>query len=420
MSKGTLTLDQNGGATVTLDTDLGVIEPGELALITIDALRLDPRALYSKDGWLDGEREGALIVKCNGQPTSVSWSTKKKTLKNPDKFRDVVVFFGSPRGGVDVSFRAIESDAEVVACLRKIGQGLRQIGGLAGNVPGYGTAASAALQLGASILDYVAEEVDDDVELGYLGGLAPTAGNTDPTTTRAGKYRIARRLESSEEGEPDIAMDMRVRRFRPANSVDVVVLLDAVKLRLPARLKSGELLLEITLGSGGHAQTFSFREPLRNGDVRLPKIFSLNGKRLYRGPSGHGIPVSINAAVVFDRNELEALEGIIENTSSLVGAIAGDQVEHLSEVTKAVQSARSLMLEFLPKKVSIGHWSGLLNVGEWAEDLGPLPPCIRTVELPETGRASIERILIRSDGKEEDDKNENVPSAVFDLSIGRV
>ncbi len=104
----------------------------------------------------------------------------------------------------------------------------------------------------------------------------------------------------------------------------------------------------------------------------------MHDKVLYYGEWDAGIPFSVSLTGIRDRSVLDAIEGIVTEASSFVGGFtdddSGQAPERRKNITKAVQSFRALIVEFLPQKIPIGLRSG-----------GDLPPVVVPVFMRELG-----------------------------------
>ena len=142
-------------------------------------------------------------------------------------------------------------------------------------------------------------------------------------------------------------------------SQDVVVLLDSMELELH-RLRR-ELVFEASLGSGRNRMRTAFEAPLKNGQVVLDSLFGIQNQLLYRGPWKWGIPFHFNLTTLTQR-DAKALREVVAEAGNLTREVVGSSQARtrVSAVTKAVQSLRSMVIEFLPEKKSIGLLEGHL------------------------------------------------------------
>ncbi len=374
----------------SLGTPGDALKTSELALITLEGFSVDMAGLYSKDPGRRG-REGTLVISINGQPTSLSWAEGPSQLKNHEKFQNAVLYLGGHTSGVDLDVRVIEHDEDAKKRLERVSGALSVIARYAGQVPVHGTAVAAGAALGAGITDTIIELIGPELELSYSGALRPSKDDDPSHELRTGEYTIVRpsRDETSnttDEPKHDISIKLKVTPLPAPDKTPVAIEIAEIHGDLLRGIRGCDLFFESTFGSGKQQKTFSFRESLRqtidrvgfDGSYPLEWVMNLAGKRVYHGPMGSGVPFSLTAAAVDDQEELKALGGLIDSTSQFVQTTTG---EDPTDVTKAIQSARSTLIEFLPDKVGIGTRSGILWLGQPPQDL---PKCFVPVALPAT------------------------------------
>ena len=374
----------------------------ELALITLEHFKPDLDELYSRDR---GSREGTLAISMNGQPTVLSWAEAARgaesQLKNSEKFQGSVVYFGPHASGIDTELRVIETDDDMKKRLGNVRDVLTKIAQHAGVVPGYGTAISAGSLVAAGVLDAIVELIEPELELAYLGALRGSEGaNSSSGTTndhhlRTGKYKLVRQPQG--ELSPHIDIGFRVRPFPIAPPGFAVVEIAEIVTDLSSSVRGCDLFFETTFGGGPKQQTFSLKEALRQGRriageaYPLERVLELAGKRVYAGPVAKGLPFTINAAAIDDESELKALSGLVTSTSKALQPLVPEIETHAATITKAIQSARSTLIEFLPSKIGIGSINGMLLFGPELADTST-PSNFPMLHLPETADAGWGRV----------------------------
>ena len=343
----------------------------ETILVLLEQLQL--RRLFSKD-FFGQSREGVLAVSVGDQATSLSWSRPKRNnanVKNPKKFRHYVLFLGKPNINIDFGFTVVETDKDTVKGLKKANTALSGASAIASLVPGAGTAVSSGLNMLGTILDFIKGQVDDDTELCLHASMTqespPPAGRI---RLKKGAYKIIRKAEDPST-LPDIEIQVGVYNFRPLPQKydqDVLVVLDSITFHLPSlnpenpNLEQRTLVFDATVGGGEDAFKFDFRGKIRNGKASIDDVTGIKDKVLYQGPWSVGVPFTFSLAAVGNSNELEALEGLIDTTSVQAKRFTAKKPakQTIDKATKAMQSIRALMVEFLPEKFSIGTKSGLI------------------------------------------------------------
>ena len=333
------------------------------------------RRLFSKDR-SDRSREGTLAISLGNQATSLSWSRPKKNgaeIKNPEKFHHYVLFLGKPDVNLDISVNVVETDTDTVKGLRRANAALSGAGAIANLIPGPGTVVSVGLNMLGAILNFIKGQVDDDTELSLHASMTQESpAPNDRIQLKTGTYKIIRKAsESSNNSNHDIEVHIGVYNFKPLspNQVrEVLVVLDSITFELspsnPAKpdLEKRTLVFDATIGGGEDASKFDFRGKIRNGKASIDKVTGIRDKVLYQGPWNVGVPFTFSLAAVGDSKELKAIDGLIDTASIQVKRFTEKKpVQHtIDNATKAIQSIRSLMVEFLPQKFSIGTKSGLI------------------------------------------------------------
>jgi len=140
-------------------------------------------------------------------------------------------------------------------------------------------------------------------------------------------------------------------------------------------LNRARLIFDTAFGAGKHRRAYDFDVRLKNGDAMINHVFNAGGAEVYRGPWRLGVPFVMSMAVINDRAELDALKGVISEGGKFAKTIAGEgEGDLISATTKALESIRSHIMEFLPKKVSVGKLSGIIaDAGSLTRELFELP-----------------------------------------------
>ena len=338
--------------------------------------------LFSKDR-MESSREGTLAISLGNQATSLSWSRpkgKNAKIKNPGKFRHYVLFLGKPDVNLDLSVNVVETDTDTVKGLRRANAALSGASAIANLVPGPGTVVSVGLNMLGAILDFIKGQVDDDTELSLHASMTQELPPpNDRIQLKKGTYKIIRKASTpskstdpdSEPPDPDIEVHIGVYNFKPllnGHDQEVLVVLDSITLDLAdpnsddPNLEKRTLVFDATVGGGEDASKFAFQGKILNGKASIDKVTGIKDKVLYQGPWNVGVPFTFSLAAVRDSSELKAIDGLID-TASIQGKrfTKKKPVQHtIDNATKAIQSIRSLMVEFLPQKFSIGTKSGLI------------------------------------------------------------
>lgn len=352
---------------------------GKQAVVTLEGLRV--KRLASRDASpsekLLKNREGVLTLRVGGQATAISWATDADgNLSNRSKFTGQVLFLGAHKGLLPVEVTLIESDEEDRKRLAQAMEALKQLAKAAGMTPAMGAPVAAAAGLAGAALEVVRLSVDDDTELTYHGSIG---GGEEAPTLRLTTYRLIR----GPEGDPDLEILLRVHDLVADDQLQATVVLNSVVIELPkpkggalpgiptsrrhqARV-NGTLVIESSFGSGSNTGGLSLKEVLHNGrdgEQRIDRFVGIQGRLLYRGPCAAGVPFSVNATYVHkdDEKQLEAFLNLAVAGADLVGALSKDEADQAraKEVSKGIQSVKSIAMELLPDKVSIGNISGLI------------------------------------------------------------
>jgi len=345
-----LSLGSNGNVDLHPTIEVGELDSA-YAVVGLESVRLTN--LISRDT----KREGTIAFSINGQETLLSWAASRSgELKNRHKFRNQILFLGAHEELLDISVGVVESAEDVVRRLSRVRSGLGLAASVASLVPGPGSLAAGGLGLASAVVGAFQKRESDDVELLFRGSIGDLGAPGPQLPLRRGGYGIRR---NSEHGN-DILLVFKVMPYQPLErSQDVVVLLDSMELELH-RLRR-ELVFEASLGSGRNRMRTAFEAPLKNGQVVLDSLFGIQNQLLYRGPWKWGIPFHFNLTTLTQR-DAKALREVVAEAGNLTREVVGSSQARtrVSAVTKAVQSLRSMVIEFLPEKKSIGLLEGHL------------------------------------------------------------
>lgn len=342
----------------------GVAVKTEVLAVTLESLKI--RNLLSQDGSRpsDRDREGALTVVAGGVATTLSWATDGDgKLKNPKKFEDFVVFLGKHSGAVPIEIHCVELDKKN-GFLKDLAKVIGTLGSIAGLIPGAGSAIAAGAGFVSATLDTVSKSENSDTELSYHGSLSDPHDDGKKSRLLQGTW-ILDRTDPSRPANEQRGSELRffVQPLKRASSVKKVrLLLDEVRLDIPRRLldkADAELIFELSAGCGQRLKQFSFKRRLRTSGRWLAETTGISDHVLYEGPYGYGIPYSLSAAIVWG-DKHESLENVSGTVGPVIGEVTGLEDDETEQLTKALQSLRSLALEFSTDKVSLGTLSGVV------------------------------------------------------------
>lgn len=337
----------------------GPLETGAI-VVALESVRLTN--LISRDN----QRDGTIAFNVNGQETVLSWAADESgRLENPDKFPGQILFLGEHEGLLDLSVSVSESSQDVLRRISRLRASLGLAASVAGLIPGPGALAAQGFGLASALAGALSKQDEDDVELLFEGSIGELGASGNLLPLRRSGYGIRR---NSERGN-DILLVFRVMPFHPLErDLEVVVLLESVDLEL--RSLRRQLVFEASLGSGRRSANTSFTLPLKNGLARLDQILGIQNKVLYRGPWKWGVPFHFNLSTLTQK-DATALKEVVNEAGGFIQATLERSTSRklASGITKAVQSARSMILEFLPTKQSIGILSGLITAPATVKDL---------------------------------------------------
>lgn len=358
----------------------------DLALVRLSGLTM--RRLLSGEH-RDGpdnlkKREGTIAFSFNGQETSLSWATDGQGhLKNREKFANHMLFFGKHNHNLDLEVQIIETDEETVKALKRGKSMLTVASRLGALIPGAGMLVSAVTNLVGAIVDVIRGNADDDLELSFHGSVGDfvvdvDSEDSDEALLCSGEYVIVR-SQGNESGQPDIEVRFEVHPFTEIDNssspeqTKVAVALTGMQLDLTPDMNDFHLQFDASMGSGKHVQKTSIKAPIKNGDAGIENVMGLKNRILYKGPWTVGVPFYFSLAGVRNNDELEVIEGLIDEAGHLGVATAETKEETIRTATKAAQSVRAAVIEFLPRKISVGNMSGMIAAqGSFDDELGAL------------------------------------------------
>jgi hypothetical protein len=336
------------------------------AVILLEDLEL--LHLRSQDG-VDGKdnlkrREGLFAAVIGGQQTLVRWATDKDGALTPAtraNLRDRVLYVGPRRDPLELRVELIESDDKLDRDLGLTASVLGAAGGVAGVVPGAGTAVGAGLQLLARIFQQLRKIAADRKEL---------ASNTtlffdDPPTPDQQLGWGTLELRHDRADNQGVAVRLRAKVLpliltAEADPCPTQVFIESLRTHeLPRR---GELRVEYTFGAppAARADTLSFA--LVDQAERSGELTSVKGKLLYDGPGVAGVPFRLTAAVVprLDTSTLSDATGAASDLAgsgaSVITAAMKDEEKKalvdtaVSALTKAALGATQVALDVIAHK----------------------------------------------------------------------
>lgn len=385
-----ITLGGNGDVTFALAAGVVGGNPlidTPLAIVSLEELVISE--LFSRDGWTTSirNRQGVLTVAINGVPTTLSWATDDDgKLKNADKFKRFVFFLGEHCGSLRFEVELFELDPKG-GFLADLGKAVSAFAPVAALVPGAGAAVAAASGLVGSALQAVTNSKGSrDPELLFRGGLGNGIDGRSGVTV--GSWRVSR--------GNGVSLTFAVHPFHTAAEGDPVrLLLEEIEVDVPDDVwkADGELIVELTLGYGKCAKRFSLKQRLETGGRKLSDFSGISNHVLFEGPFHRGLPFHLSVAVVTKAEELAALEKVTDSVGGFIGHVGDLDDDTEAGVTKALQSMRSLVMEFLPGKKSLGTLSGILCPPEClagTASIGPERSKVVSVAPGETTTLSFE------------------------------
>jgi hypothetical protein len=359
----------------------------DLALICLTGFEIG--RLESSDGKMPKTRnrpeprwkpvEGFLNFRLNGQETPLRWSAAvsgasstslSHQVEDSERFSNRLLYFGKPEGIVDLEVSLIESDEDLRRHLKKAEQITEFAADIAKGIAGPGMAVAGGLTLFGAILEFARSVTKDDLELQLFGALGdPTVGprkSTGGVPLRTGVYRIERGEAGSPE--PDLTISFRVHRVAPAERRRrAIVRIESIELDLEDSLKKHTFVFEAVVGSGRRGKRFGFSEVLENSARGgLENVLAVQDKPIYAGPIDPGAPFRFQIATLRDRDYARALVNVLDAAGGFAGSVIDDpeDTKLAGQVTKAVESLGSLLIDMLPKKSYSLRKEGIIGGGE--------------------------------------------------------
>lgn len=336
----------------------------ELAVLKLDAIHI--RNLLTGE---NANKQGALAISVNGQPTTLSWATDqagrlKNSVESNNKFARHLLYFGRHKDLLDITVQVMVTHDDVVRKLTEAKGFLGMGAAVASLFPGAGTAVSMGLDILGAIVDFVRAGIHDNLEL-YAGSSIGKLGSQDNNfaALTPGQYTVSR--VGGNRAPADIEVVFSVWPFHAPTNKEVrqaVIVLDAIKMKLPEELEGRMLVFDSTFGSEKNAARFTFEALVRDGTARIDDVTGLINKPVYYGPWTGGVPFSLALTGLRKPEELAALDGIAGKGGAFAKSFtARNEVQtEIDNATKAVQSVRALITEFLPDKLSVGTMSGFV------------------------------------------------------------
>ena len=334
------------------------IKEGDMILIKLDDLVIEK--LLSTD--ITRKREGTLVIKIGSQVTTLSWAAKEgKRIYNAHKFQDQLLFWGEAGQILNMDFQLIEVDRD----LR--GKFFKFIANSAKVIPGVGDVISASFSLLQSAINAI-QKVDDDSELEFFGSMG-NAGTSNGLINgwhvdlNSGNFEVRRKIPN--ETEPQIRIPFSIFKFEvPARTPkrEVVVLLEQVIIKTDQDKELRTLVIETAIGNGRKTKKNNFKIKMQHEGSTPEYFLGIQYRTLYDNVWENGLPFHFSMAFL-EKEELDAIEDIIDYTGEVAKeryTTNNKQRSEFNEVTKAVQSLRSVIMEFFPDKISIGTIHGIL------------------------------------------------------------
>ncbi|MEM9251186.1 MAG: hypothetical protein AAGB29_02445 [Planctomycetota bacterium] len=346
--------------------DAGVQTPGmdlehlnqgsELGPVKVFLKQLDLNQLMARrDG--PGDRkafEGTVEVRIGDQTTLLHWRKKQNDpVRLIDRDEKRLVFAGEHGGLLPVSVRIVESDAEDEKFLKDLSAFLQAGGTLAGLVPAYGTAASAALGLASNLAAYAASRVQDDLELYYVGSIEGAPATGLPT----GEFSLVRERHVAEGISKDIEACFEVVGMpdstQPNKDNEVVLVVDKVDIQ-PSKLKleaSDKLTFEVKAGADAKQEPFRY-EVEGVGSEKLSKFVGLEGAVVYRGPWAGALGVAASLSAVPSKDASgdgeSPLVSVVESAGALVKALQPELADEVELAKKVAQPISEMVAAVTP------------------------------------------------------------------------
>lgn len=385
------------------------LEDADHAIVLLKSFEVN--RLYSDD-FAQRDREGVLLFSTNDREFSMSWAATKvrgdpeRTLevKNSKKFEGQLLYAGPAHvteeikvGGtakeidwslLPFSATVIESDEGARGAAREFGRIFSLLSAGASIVPAYGSAVSAGFGLIGALAELVRAQIDDDLELAYRGALAKPPEVNDPAARQlvTGTYTISGGKADDDLSSAGVKIDIEVLRLKPRPSTAplyVEIAVEKIVVTAPKLVKRpGRIAIEIAVGSGDDSLPISETFDVSHTKGKFDTIVGFLNRPVYRGLMSAGLAFTASIAAVskeFSDDEKKAMKTLIEKLGGFAGELTKEAKEQkrIKDAQKVAESVRSYLMEFDPKKVSIGKVAGLFVTGAMVDDVpkddkGPL------------------------------------------------
>ncbi len=346
---------------------------------------------------------GSIVLSMAGlaskpQTSTISWATDGNgSLKGVEKFAGYLVFLGQVNEFLDINLYVINSKASDRANLNTAKSVISSLAGIAGLVPGPGTLASAGLGLLSAIVGAVTNSATDSYELYYEGTRALSTG---APFQPIGGFHIAR----VPKNKPDLQLTFEVIPFPPLPAGDAnklfTVYLESIDLNSVSDIAT-QVVFNASIGSGASQHTFSLTLNLNQGRLAPSTYIALDNKFLYQGPKAFGVPYAIDIAINMTAEDASAEVGPLTdsiNTLAKAATLPKDTVADIGQATKALQTASSLAMAFMPNSKQVASASGLiLTPDQYAALPGGPTGFVSTVPNPNNKLEGLATIPLKSD-----------------------
>lgn len=365
------------------------VEEGDEILVFADRIKIS--GLFTDSERLERrDQEGVVSFGVNGQASTVSWKRPlvrrfPKQWGPLDDSQVRLLYVGDPEGLLDFDVALLESDEPEREFFQRIADLLESAAAFIGLAPGAGTAASAALGLGAAIAKLIKAKIDDDAEMRFLG----TLGGED-LLLKYGEYQLQRHAFSGIS--PEITIKLRIEKFEKELLPEkATILLDGIdfqtrgsdsigNLQLEDRVVSDITITQTAVGDGTtsegtpRANTLQIDRPFF-GENRATWLNTLgiNDKLLYDGPWGINLALTINmSGIPADINNEEWM-AVIAQTGGLIESLVPESEQAaVRRGFTIAETVRSTVIKYLPATRFAASLSTLLFVGDSIEGLQSL------------------------------------------------
>ena len=334
------------------------VKKEDMILIKLDDLVIEK--LLSQD--LTRKREGTLIIKIGKQVTTLSWAAKEgKKIYNLHKFQNQLLYWGEAEQVLNMDVQLIEIDRNLRPKFFKF------ISSSAKVIPKVGDLISAGFSLLQGVINAI-QKVDDDSELEFFGALGNTGASNGLVggwfvDLSSGTFEIRRKIPN--EVNPQIRIPFSIFKFEVPKKTpkrEVTILLEQIIIRTDQDKENRTLLIESAIGNGRRTEKNNFRIKMQNRSKSPEFFLGFQYRMLYHDLWENGLPFHFTMAFL-EKEELDAIEDIVDYSGEVIKELQAENNKERGEInrrTKAVQSLRSLIMEFLPDKISIGTIHGIV------------------------------------------------------------